>query len=332
MKKTLKLLSLTALLVFPGLTQAAEVSFSPTLIDLELEAREVVTRDITITNETASKIHLYATVNEIDIDNAGAIKEFVAPVMDDRTTAITSWIEITRGRIELEANETKTVPLIVHVNQNAVTGEYHAFIGLVKEANRPLAEAKVMAGTADGIILKVALEDKAAASLRITSFLADRFMVREASQQVEVTIKNEGSKTTAPLGEVVFYNSKGEEIASESLSTSGMSLEPGQSETMAVRVPFSHKLGRFKANLVVRYGKDNQQAVFDTTQFYLIPPRYLIIVIVLVISLSLLITYLLRRMFYDELQDDEDGNEVPLYVSPNKEHITHDHDIHLTKN
>jgi hypothetical protein len=71
-------LSCSFFILFPVLSIASEISVQPLLLDLELESREVVTHDITLTNDSQTKISIYATVNEIAIDGSGDIKEFIS--------------------------------------------------------------------------------------------------------------------------------------------------------------------------------------------------------------------------------------------------------------
>ncbi len=329
--KYLPKLLLLGVFTLPLVSFAEDVQVAPPLFDLEMQARDVVTKEITITNDTPSKQYVYATVNEIAVDASGDIKEFVSPVMDARQKSITSWVEITRARIELDAGQATTVPMTVRVHPYAEPGEYHAFIGLVTEANRPLAEAKALRGDAEGVILKVTTKDTSSDALRITSLQVDRFIINEAGRVVMLQLKNDGDKVSVPTGEIIFYNSRGEEIAAVPVNSSAESIEAGKDKTFNLKVPFNDSLGRYKANVTVRYGQDGKSAVFDTVHFYLIPYKILIVFFVLISLFSIVVTYLIRRVFYDELHSDDETGDIPLYVRNDREHQTHDHDIHIAK-
>ncbi len=332
MRLTSIIFAFSILFLYPQVSSAADVLIAPPLFDFEAQPRDVITKDITITNQTDHKIYIYATVNEIAVDDTGEIKEFISPAMDDRTTAITSWIEISRGRVELETGEVKVIPLTVRINPSASEGEYHAFVGMITEANRPLAEAKALRGDGDGVIVKVNLADKSSDSLRIVSFLVDRFVITESRRIISLELKNEGTKFTTPTGEIIFYNSRGEEVASTPVNTTGEQIEPGTTKRFEAKVPFSNKLGRFKANATVQYGKEGAENIFDTAQFYMIPYKLLTIFVVCIVLFSLLVTYLIRRVFYDELQSGDEEGEIPLRIRRDRTHSEHDHDIHITKN
>ncbi|MEN9920315.1 MAG: hypothetical protein RL538_208, partial [Candidatus Parcubacteria bacterium] len=84
MKRFLGTLAL-AFILSSNVASAADLSVSPLFLDLDSEARDIITKDITVTNNTGSKQIVYATVNEVAVDEGGKIMEFVSPAMSDRT-------------------------------------------------------------------------------------------------------------------------------------------------------------------------------------------------------------------------------------------------------
>lgn len=318
-------------LLAPSIVLASEISVQPLLIDLELESRDVVTRDITLTNDSDAKLSVYATVNEIAIDGTGEIKEFITPVMTDRTDTITSWIEITRGRIELMPGEVKTVPLTVRMHPQTQSGIYHAFIGFVPEKKRPNAEEIALQGNAEGLILKIALEESKNELLRISSFQTSRFIVKESQRMLEIEVENNGETESTPTGEVIFYNGRGEEVASVLVNEEGVSVPAKGKTTLYAKIPLSNEIGRYKANVTLKYGVNAKNSSFDTLQFFIIPLKLAIALGLAILFFSFFITYLLRRVFRDELHEHEDGKDIPLYIRNDREHVDKDHDIHVTK-
>lgn len=128
----------------------ADFTVSPLLIDVSADARDNFTRTITLSNFGSGYTRLYASVHEIEVGEGEEIKAFVPASMSDMTTSVTSWIEITRGRIELTGDEVKEVPLTIRVNPNTPAGLYHAYIGFASGFNRDDAEAKILGGKASG--------------------------------------------------------------------------------------------------------------------------------------------------------------------------------------
>jgi len=318
--------------VMPLGVKAAEFEVTPLLIDVETEARDIITKDITITNTSDAVLTIYTTVNEVAVDTTGEVKEFISPVMDDRTSSITSWIEITRGRIELQPDETKVIPVTLRVSPYAKPGEYHAFVGFVRTTKRPEADRIALAGEAKGVILKATLKEKTNDALHIDTFLIDRFILNDNQRTVVIDVKNEGDAELRPQGEIIFYNSRGEEVSSVPVNSQAEPVAAGEVKHLRVEVPLRNELGRFKANIRLNYGSNQQALVFDTTQFFMIPPAMAVGIVIAIIVFSVLVTYLIRRAFYDELHEDDEGNSVPLYVRNDREHVDKDHDITLTKN
>ena len=310
---------------------ATGIDVRPFLIDVELLPRESRSQVITLQNNYPTrKAVLYATVNEISIDAIGEIKEFVTPVMTDRTNTVTSWIEITRGRLEVMPGESLEVPLNIRVHPYAEPGEYHVFIGLVEASKRHVAEAVARAGDANGVIVKIVIADERKDSMRISRFLIDRFVVGEDSKAISIEVENMGDLPSAPSGEIIFYDSRGVEVENVVLQSTKQ-IEPGEINTIDAVVPLASTLGRYKANVSLSYGDNQSASLYDTTYFYMMPWNILFMVIGAITVVSLLITLLLRRAL-SARHEDEDGDEVVMYVKDGHDPQPKDHDIDLKKN
>lgn len=333
MKTFFKVLSLGILLtLIPSALFASEIVVRPFLIDAQLEARETYADTITLKNNYPTrKAVLYATVNEIAVDSVGEIKEFVTPVMTDRTNTVTSWIEISRGRIEISPGELKEMPITVRVHPQAKPGEYHVFIGMVEASKRPVAEAIAMSGEADGVILKVTVSDERKDSMRIAGFLINRFVTGSDSRFIDIEVENSGDLESQPSGEIVFYNSRGVEVSSTVVNTEGVVIAPGETKTIKAEVPLENTLGRYKANVTLEYGANQRASLYDTTYFYMMPMHFLLVGIVGILVVSLLITLLFRRMLSaQEYGYDETGDDVVMYIKDGHVPNPKDHDIDLT--
>ncbi len=301
-------------LFMPVLSEAAaDLTVRPFLIDRTAQGRDLVQEDISITNNGQTKLNVYSTVNEITVDTEGEIKQFISPVMTDRTNTITSWVEITRGRIELMPGESTAVPLKLRVHPQAKPGEYHVFIGFGAASKRHVVEEAAMRGELDGVIVKLSIEDKTTEHLRVSAFKIDRLVTDDEGRKVEIEIENLGDVSEVPTGEIIFFDSKGQEISMISLNNESLAVEPGETVSVVSKLPFDNELGRFKANLSLQYGTKQKASLFDSTQFFLVPLHILILMLLVAILLALLLFFLLRRSFaYHD--DEEDGVELPLFV------------------
>jgi hypothetical protein len=335
-KKSFKqIVVLSALLSIVGSAasaQAANLLINPPLIDHEMSARDIITKNVVLTNHASYRVVIFATVNEISVNTNGEIKEFITPSMTDQTSTVTSWIEVTRARLEIDPGATTTIPVTIRVNPNAKPGTYYAFVGFNEASNQPEAEAAVRHGDGNGTVVKVTIRDKKNDLLRISNFLVDRIIFLKNNRDITIEVQNNGDADSAPVGEVIFYNSRGEEVSSAKVNEAGTVIPQGETRTLTVQIPFYDKLGRFKANVKLDYGVNQKASIFDTTQFFMIPLKIMIALVFLAVLLSFLATHLLRRAFYDELHDEDDGKAVALFVRNDREHEIKDHDIHITKN
>ena len=310
---------------------ASEVSVRPFLIDETLEPRESVERVVTIKNDYPHrKAILFATVNEITIDAAGEIREFISPVMTDRTNTITSWIEVGRGRIEIMPDETAEVPLTLRVHPFAEPGEYHAFIGFVEAPNRPAAEAAALRGDAKGVVLKITITDLREENLKISSFGIDRFVTGDDNRVIDIVIENTGDFANVPTGEIIFYDSRGIEINSVPVNTEQTTVEPGETATLQANVPFGDKLGRFKANMTLDYGQSQRASLYDSTTFYMMPLQWILVIFAITLLGAIFVALLFRRVFLPE--EDDGCADVAMYVRDGHDPEPKDHDIDLKHN
>jgi len=330
--------SITCLLIFffviPSSVQAESgITVRPFLFDETLTARDQITRTVVIrSNYDYRKAVLYATVNEITVDTVGEIKEFISPVMTDRTNTVTSWIEVTRGRIEImPGGNSVEVPVTIRTHPNAAPGEYHVFIGFVEAPNRPQAEAIALAGNASGVLMKITIADKRLDTLRISRFLVDRFITNEDKRTISVEVDNVGDVTSVPVGEIIFYDSRGIEVTSVKVNEENKEVAPGESIILNGTVPLENDLGKYKANVVLRYGERQQASLHDTAFFYLMPTHLLLFVFGGILLVAIMISLLFRKAFADS-DDDDDCHDVTMYVRDGHEPKPQDHDINLKNN
>lgn len=330
MKQLLLSLVFFFLLVPTDLTLAADLTVRPFLIDHTVEARQFVDEEVKLTNNTSRRLNVYATVNEISVDTDGEIKEFVSPVMTDRTNTVTSWVEVTRGRIEVEPGETELVDLGFRINPNAQPGEYHVFIGFGVASKRHQAEAAARAGELDGVVVKLTIEDESKEYLRIAGFSIDRFVVTDNNKQVQIELENLGDTNATPEGEIIFFDASGAEIDAIPFNEDAVVVPPGERVTVTSQIPLGNELGRFKANVALQYGAKQKAALFDSTQFFMMPFHIIMLMLIIAILLALMIFFLLHRAMGHRYDDGEEGFDVPFTVKGESTAEPHEHDIDLS--
>lgn len=312
-----------------GVPQAyAGVSYTvaPLVIDVDAEARDIITKPITITNTGDVPITIYPTVNNISLSEGGTIEEFVQAVESDRTRSLASWLEISRKGIDLKVGETYTTNLTIRVNPMPVPGEYHAFVGFGYGGNRDEAERQVKNGGAPGTIVTVAITEDKLELLKLSRFIIDRFITNTENQAAVYTVKNPGDEPLSPKGDVIFYDNRGVEVASIPVNTEGVTIPPGGEHEFTATVPVAGLFGKYKAFLTVEYGTAQLASVQDTAFFYVFPLKMVIIVFGVVSVMMVLIALLVHRKYFSDIGADADT--LVLHLRDTKsEDCEHDIDL-----
>ncbi|MBY0538372.1 hypothetical protein K2P47_03155 [Patescibacteria group bacterium] len=307
---------------------AANYAVSPLLIENTIEPRDMFEETVKITNTTDRKVRIFPTVNEITIGEGGEVKSFVPASMSDNTTSITSWIAVTRGRVEINPGETIKIPISFTINPNAVAGEYHAFIGFAEGSKRDEAEALVTSGRAPGVVVRLSLVEKRTEYLRLNRFTVDRFVTESNDAVVSYELENVGGLPITPNGEIIFYNNRGVEINALPVNPEERSINPQSKVTFEQTIPELGVIGRHKALLNVEYGTAMRANLYDTTYFNVVPVLYLALIFGFLLLTSLLLALWYHR---SKTRINDLDEEVSVYVRSGIVGAEKDHDINLKK-
>lgn len=322
------LLLLCLLLVYIQPALAADYAVSPLFIENTIEPRDMFEETVKITNTTNRKVRIFPTVNEITVGDEGEVKSFVPASMSDNTTSITSWIAVTRGRVEINPGETIKIPVSFTINPNAAPGEYHAFIGFAEGTKRDEAEALVTSGRAPGVVVRLSLVEKRSEYLRLNRFTVDRFVTEANDAVVTYELENVGGLPIIPTGEIIFYNSRGVELQALPVNPDNKAITPQSKQTFEHTMPDLGVIGRHKALLNVEYGTAMRANLYDTTYFNVVPILYLALIFGFLLMTSLLLALWYHR---SKSRGDDFEEEVSVYVRSGAVGVEKDHDINLKK-
>lgn len=330
MKKiTILLLSFTIVVcgALPLAVHAAVV-VSPLLIDKTVTAREMMKESVTITNDGSTPKRLFASVHEITLADGGAIKTFVPPSMSDGSISVTSWIAIDRGRIELAPGESTVIPLSFQISPGVVPGVYQAYIGFAHGTNRDEAEAAIMAGQGNGVIVRFSVAAETNELLRLLKFTVDRFVTTARDHSLTYVVSNPGDVALTPEGEVIIYNSRGEEVDALLLNPEQTTIAPGATVEFVAPLANTGLLGKYKAFLQLDYGDTQRATLYDTAFFYATPLWVLGALFVSILIVVGALLFLIRRAFAAPHHSDE-ASDVRMSVNTGTLRDNKDHDISL---
>lgn len=323
------LLLMSGLFAIGPVVATAQQSVQPLVIDKTLEQNGKATADITITNPSDRMVRVYATVNAIRVDDAGAIEEFTSRNSVDDTETVTSWLAIERGRIEISPGQSYEATLQIDVHPQATPGVYHGFIGFASGRNRPAAEESVRSGQAPGSIVRIEIAEDRDSYLQLDQFTTNRFVVDSAKTNFDYTISNPGDMPLQPNGEVIVYDSRGREVGAVPANPEQVTIAPGEEALFSAALPETDGLGRYRAYLALTYGEGRRATLQDTIYFFRLPLYHLIALFTGILLISIGVAYWLHRR-YGTVADDFDGGEhVNLYHDPEGRSEPMGHDLDL---
>lgn len=329
----IKYLFIIVLLLFnPTLSYAGSISVTPLIIDYTTEARDILTKDITVKNNHTTHLRVFPSVHEIEVDGNNDIKAFIPASMSDRTESITSWIEISRSRIDLQPGEERKIPIKLRINPNAKPGEYHAFVGFGIGSNIDEAEKKVMENQADGVVIRVSIDKKQLELLKLSNFKSKSLVLSDSNSNFTFSLENLGEVSQTPSGEIIIYDSRGNELKSVKIETENIA--PNEKKEFSIPIPPSEHFGKNKAYLSLTYGNENLASLYDINFYYTIPKTFLIVILGVLIFIPILLTLALRRIARPKYHtvDTNEAHDLPFSVRNYHEHQTYEHDINLKKN
>lgn len=308
---------------------ASDYLVTPLALNLEVNKRDILSETITLINQSEKRIRLYASVNEVAVDGKGVVESFAQPASVDRTNTPTTWVEITRGRIELAPGETKEIPFTIRMNPNTVPGDYAIFIGFAEAANEPKAQAKIMAGQAPGMLLSLSVDQQQNMFLRLKQFITDRFITEKKGGTFSYTLQNPGRVDVIPKGEIIIYDNSGEEVTSVPLNSEDMPVPAEDEEGFSISIPNNLTMGKYKAFLSVEYGEYLKASLNDTAYFYVLPLKQLIVIFIILMLIAVFIALYVHRR-YDVPALAVEYDSVPMHIREGTSENVH-HDIDLKK-
>ena len=270
-------------------TVTTEFSITPVVANEKAKPRDIIKKELIVTNNTAQRKNLYITVE--NIDPTKGTQEFKGPSSSDLSTSLANWVEITRGVIELDSFESRKIPYLIHVNLSAKPGSYHARIQFRTGPHRAAAESNPEGSE---LMLNLEVEDDANERLQLGNFMSEDGVVLGSSVSFSYLLENIGNRDIEPRGSIRIFNRRGEEVGSVPLNANGEEISPSNKKQLASAWSSSGRFGRYKAFLDLEYGENQLASVQDTVYFWVFPWKEILAALVGVILLGVVGTYIVH--------------------------------------
>ena len=295
---------------------AAGITLLPRVIDLAVQPSDIIAQKVIVKNDSGITLTLFTFVNNVNVGVEGGVQAFVQNSMSDRSSSLSSWIEIQRAGREILPGTTREIPLTFRINSGAVPGTYHALISFASGGNIDEAQSQVTNGTAPNILVTVTLKKPSNDAMKLSGFSIKKLITTFAADNISYRLENTGDTELKPTGDILFYNEKGDEIGVVPVNPQARSIQPKESVLFTAGVPDKELFGKYKGFLTIHYG-NQEAAINDTVYFYYAPWKKLLTIfgILLVCVLGLVLWLHHRYGSHDRDNDeDENGAFVPLHV------------------
>jgi len=295
------------------------LTISPPKLEFSVNPGQEIKNEIKIFNETETEVSVYTSVANFGAkENEEGVPHFLTP--EEKEGDLASWIEIEKGPIKIGHLEQKVVSFSIKVPVSADAGGHYAAIFF---ANQP---PKAETGTAIGITGKLG----SLILLRVSGDIKEEgrlteFRLKEKKKIYEslpvnfiIGFENLGNVHLKPQGEIVIKNIFGKisdkiAVNRPKIGTGGNVLPASvrhfqaswsKSETENSPKSFFQKikfqkenfaLGRYKADLDLRYGVDNK--TIQARLVFWVFPWQLILVFVLGIAVFVFLIILGVRKY-----------------------------------
>jgi len=264
-------------------------SVTPVVANEKAKPRDIIKKELLVTNNTQQRVDLYISVKNIDPTQGD--QEFESPAVSDLSTSLANWVEITRGVIELGPGESRKIPYLIHINLTAKPGSYYARVQFQEGTRRAEAEASSEGAS---LLLNVEVEDDANERLQLGNFMAEDGVVFGNSVSFSYLLENVGNRMIEPRGSIRIFNRRGEEVGSIPLNAEGEEITPENKSQLAAVWSSTGRFGKYKAFLDLEYGENQLASVQDTVYFWVFPWKEIMMTLGGIMVLAVVGTYIVH--------------------------------------
>jgi hypothetical protein len=268
---------------------------SPAVIDQKVKQRDIIKQSIILQNVGERPLKLFPAVEDINPENGDQSFGYAGNA-DARSDSLANWIELSRGVIELAPGESKTVPFIIHINMNAVPGQYHAALTFTDGGTRDETQNKLPSGS---VAVNVEVQADIQEDLQLLKFTTNRMAFSGDDIIFNYQVENTGNQDLQPSGDIRIYDRRGQEVATIDVNKEGKSVSPKQMAQLASSWGAASGFGQFKALITVNYGRSQTAAVTDTIFFWIVPWKQILGIFTTTL-IALVVLALYFRQWFEE--------------------------------
>ena len=290
-----------AVLPLPAQAQeAVSYTVSPTIFDMTANPGQVFRSTVRIINTNKFELHVYVDLNNFTPKGEDGVPVFTTiQKSPDGQTTFAEWID-TEHELVIGAEQTVELPLTITVPDGASPGGH--FAAIMISTKPPLGESgKTQVQTAQTIsslfFMRVTGDVKENSAIR--SFRTSSYFLSKPEATFEIRIENKGNVHVQPQGEIKIYNMWGQERGTIPVNQQTLFGNVLPNSVRKYAFTWSSEwsvsdMGRYTAVATLAYGVDTRQFMTADTAFWIIPWKFLLLVIGIVGGFIALISWAIK--------------------------------------
>lgn len=289
---------------------ALGITAIPPRLELTVKPGETITREIKVRNESATeKVMSTHSKDFIVTDDKGTPIQIENVDEKENRWAVSNWIQVSPTSFKLKPGETKSLIVTVIVPDNATPGGHYAMILHSPKNDTMISQNGATIEANVGTLVYVTVPGDIRQDAKITKFKAPQFS-EFGPIDITTTVQNLSDIHIAPVGNITVTNWFGGKTAIIPLDK--LNIFPYTSRHYLSTLNRKWLFGRYQAQIEAGYGTAGQ-ALVATVFFWVIPWRFIILLLTLIAIIVALITINRQGQFHqhdsdkiEELEDELD--------------------------
>jgi len=285
------------------------LSITPPLIKNNVNPGQIWKSYIKLVNNNKTDIKIYVEVMDFKGGTENGTVEFIKSISkneEENKHLLSRWIVIDPGPIEIPAQNSKEIPFIIDVPEDANPGgHYAAILAGTRPPDDQIEGTSIKVSSLLGSLMLLNVKGEVTEEGKIREFSVPNIVFQKAEVDFTVRFENTGNTHIQPQGEIRVYDWLGKDRGYMTLNHNS---EFGNVLPEGIRKwNFNWKgedsifsMGRYRAALILGYGEENGRQT-DTREMYFWVLDYKILgiilgsIILVLILISVVIRFYVRR-------------------------------------
>lgn len=268
---------------------------------------------IRVINSSTEPLTVRSTAQDFIIEEDGSTPVPIDVEEADNRWSLASWLTITPGSQQIGSQQTKGINVLIEVPEDALPGGHYAMI-THQPTNGPISDDETTPENQQssginqrvGTLLYVIVDGPINEKAFIRDFTIPRFL-EFGPVPFSYTVENESDVHIRPQMGVQIKNIFGKKVADIQPETKN--IFPFTNRSFEGQWDRVWGFGRYKAEVIMTYGMQNQLVVASTV-FWLLPVKLIIAIVVVILLLILGIMSVRRHIIHKRQDQNQKINEL----------------------